>query len=579
MSKDDVAEVKARTSLTELVKRFADVRRVGNRWMAPCPFHQETKPSFSINEEEGFYYCFGCQAAGDVIDFYCRVHGLEFREGLEQLALEAGVELSRSPQATDPKAQQKRQFRRRAVDIYELASGFYRQSLFGQSGSECREYLKGRGLTKETVTAFGLGYAPEGWQNLHDFLRSRKVNIADAVECGLIVKNDRGRLYDRFRGRLMFPIQDLSGKVIAFGGRILISSDREPKYINSSDSAIYKKGEHLFGLNVARRAISVSRSALITEGYMDVLTLHQYGYESACGVLGTALTPDQIRRLTGFCSMVECIFDGDRAGRQAALRSAEMLLSAGLKCRVLILPDGEDVDSLLQEQGTEAFEAVRNDAPDGLEFCMDTIRRDRSPKEIVQWAIQFVNNLSDPELAAFYAPRIMNGLGLSEEALRPALASHSEKRGGKKSSLPKGAPSSMSGQAMRERHLLRFALCFPQYVPLLCERGADRAFATSRGRSLWEKLVDYGPEGVSAYLDEGEKRFFTECRMEREYLAADEQSLLVEVLESLKLMAEQAKRREIQERLRGHAGHDAHDPLDDLRALQQTLGTGRNDGQ
>ncbi|MFW5734247.1 MAG: toprim domain-containing protein, partial [Oceanidesulfovibrio sp.] len=350
-------------------------------------------------------------------------------------------------------------------------------------------------------------------------------------------------------------------------------------YLNSSDSPIYKKGEHLFGLNVARRAISVSRTALITEGYMDVLTLHQYGYDNACGVLGTALTPDQIRRLSGFCSLVECIFDGDRAGRQAALRSSEMLMSAGLKCRVLILPDGEDVDSLLQQQGTEAFEAVRNAAPDGLEYCMDTIRRDRSPKEIVQWAIQFVNNLSDPELAAFYAPRIMNGLGLSEEALRPALASHSEKRGGKKTSLPNGVPAHTSGQAMRERQLLRFALCFPQYVPLLCERGADRAFATSRGRSLWEKLIDFGPEGVSAYLDEGEKRFFTECRMEREHLAADEQSLLDEVLESLKTMAEQAKRREIQERLREHAGHGAHDPMEDLRALQQTLGTGRNDGQ
>lgn len=579
MSKDDVAEVKARTSLLELVKRFTNVRRVGNRWMAPCPFHQETKPSFSINEEEGFYYCFGCQAAGDVIDFYCRVHGLEFREGLEQLALEAGVELSRGPQTTDPKAKEKRQFRRRALDVYELAAGFYRQTLFGPNGEEGREYLKGRGLTKETVTAYGLGYAPEGWQHLHDFLRSRKVDINDAVECGLLVKNDRGRVYDRFRGRLMFPIQDLSGKVIAFGGRILISSDREPKYINSSDSAIYKKGEHLFGLSVARRAISVSRTALLTEGYMDVLTLHQYGYENACGVLGTALTADQVRRLTGFCSEVECIFDGDRAGQQAALRSAEMLLSAGLKCRVLILPEKEDVDSLLQTQGTEAFEAVRQGAPDGLEFCMETIQRDRSPKEIVQWAIQFVNNLSDPELAAFYAPRIMNGLGLSEEALRPALASHSEKRGGKKNRLTKGEPAAISGQAMRERHLLRFALCFPQHVPLLCERGADRAFATSRGRALWEKVIDYGPEGATAYMDEGEKRFFTECRMAREYLAEREEALLEDVLESLKEMAEQAKRQEIQKRLRGQAAHGAYDPMDDLRALQQTLGTGRNDGQ
>jgi DNA primase len=210
---------------------------------------------------------------------------------------------------------------------------------------------------------------------------------------------------------------------------------------------------------------------------------------------------------------------------------------------------------------------------------METIRRDRSPKEIVQWAIQFVNGLSDPELAAFYAPRIMNGLGLSEEALRPALASSREKRGGKKTSLPSGAPTTMSGQVMRERQLLRFALCFPQHVPLLCERGADRAFATDRGRALWEKVIDFGPEGVHEYLDEGEKRFFTECRMEREHLAADENTLLEEVLDSLKVMADQAKRREIQKRLRGHAAHGAQDPIEELRALQQTLGTGRNDGQ
>ena len=421
-SRDAIRAIKERLNITDIVRRYVDLKRNGPRWVAPCPFHQETKPSFSVNEEQGLFYCFGCQASGDIFDFYGRINGLDFRETLEQLAAEAGITLDRGP--VDKKRQeedrQRRSSRQTMLRMYELAAAHFAAALKSPEAEECRAYIQRRGLSPEIVERFGLGWARRDWHSLDLALQRAGYDMRLAAEAGLVGRSDRGSVYDRFRGRLIFPIKNLSNQVIAFGGRIIADED-EAKYINSSDTPIYKKGEHLYGLAQARKGITVKGRALLTEGYMDVLTLHQFGYDNAVGVLGTALTPDQIKRLSGFTSQLTLLFDGDRAGRKAALRSCEMLLTRGLACTVVLMPEGEDIDSLLRTQGVEAFEALQAQAPDGLRFCLDVLRA-LAPRETVEWAKNFLRHVEVPELVSPYVSRLATHLQLSEAELRQGLA-------------------------------------------------------------------------------------------------------------------------------------------------------------
>ncbi|MDR2744742.1 MAG: DNA primase, partial [Desulfovibrio sp.] len=344
---DTVRLIKERLNIVDMVRRYVELKRNGTRWVAPCPFHPETKPSFSVSEERGVFYCFGCQASGDIFTFYSRINGLDFKETLEQLALEAGVNLERSPAAKDrrhaEKSHEHHSVRQRILRMYQAAAAHFAAELKENNGAECRAYIKRRGLSDEMLEHFGLGWAGREWDSLAKKLRRAGFSEQIAVEANLLSRSAKGAVYDRFRGRLIFPIKNLAGQVIAFGGRIIRDED-EAKYINSSDTPVYKKSEHVFGLPQARKNIASIGKALLTEGYMDVVTLHQFGYENAVGVLGTALTPEQVKRISGFTSRVTLLFDGDRAGRKAALRGCEMLLARGLDCSVVVFPEGEDID-------------------------------------------------------------------------------------------------------------------------------------------------------------------------------------------------------------------------------------------
>ncbi|MCG8531865.1 MAG: DNA primase, partial [Desulfovibrionales bacterium] len=523
-----VKEIKARLNIADVARRYMELRHAGGRWMGLCPFHQEKTPSFSINEEEGFYYCFGCQACGDVIDFYCKVNGLEFRDGLQQLAEETGVQLAEYK--PDPRAQEERDFKKQCYTMYEIARNHFQQNLSKHDARECRQYIKGRKLTPEIVEKFELGWAPDAWQSLSDALVSRGFQQKMAAEAGLLSRNDRGRMYDRFRGRFIFPIKNLSGQVIAFGGRIIGKSD-QAKYINSSDSAIYKKGEHLYGLFQARRAISATKSAFLTEGYMDVLTLHQFGYENACGVLGTALTPDQVKRLSGFCSSVDLIFDGDGAGRKAALKSAEMILTKGMKCRVVLLPDGEDIDSFLHDRGVDAFEALLARSPDGLSFCTSTVSM-QAPRDVMAWVTRFLESMDQPELCSFYVSRLASGLGLDEMELRSLVApkrkssrqpqrsgfprnNDSRNFAGAKTNFPKNVQDSTSRPVLAaslEERVLQFLVRYPHHIDTLEEYGAVEVLQSVWAESLWSKIYTYGIDAAE-YLEGKEKVFWIKHRI------------------------------------------------------------------
>ncbi|CCH47759.1 DNA primase [Pseudodesulfovibrio piezophilus] len=518
MDRSAVEAIKAKLSIADIVRRYVDLKPVSGRWMGACPFHQETKPSMSVNDEEGFFYCFGCQASGDVIDFYSRINGLDFRQSLEQLAGEAGIELSHVPH--DPHVAERKARKKRLYDMHEESKKYFQRNLSISTGDIARRYLRNRGLTQEIIEKFCLGFSPADWHGLDNYIQSKGWTSEQGVEGGLLSKNDKGKIYDRFRGRLIFPIQDLSGKVIAFGGRII--TDGEPKYLNSSDTPIYKKGDHLYGLSLARSTMTRTKRAILTEGYMDVISLHQFGYTDSCGVLGTALTSEQVKKLAGFCSRIDLIFDGDGAGRKAALKSSRMILLQGVACKVVLMPEGEDVDSLLQTKGVEGLEVCMNDAPAGLQFCMNTLRTEFAPREIIAWAKSFLAELSDNSLKAYYLPRIADGLGLAEADFRRDTGISSPA----KRTLPRTEQSShhqsdpiqpffqQGKEDKDDSYFLKFPIQYPDYIPALVEKGFERILCTDWAKALWEKLVNVQHGHILGLLNNQEKSFYIKSREE-----------------------------------------------------------------
>lgn len=503
---DVIQAIKSRINLADMARRYVELRSVGSRLVAPCPFHQETKPSFSINEEQGTFYCFGCQASGDLFDFYGRLNGLDFKETLQALAEEAGVQLQ--TYRPNPQARQERSQKRDMLKMHELAAAHFHANLKASHAKVCRDYIEERGITPELQEKFGLGWSMDSWQDLGDSLRRAGFDLNAAVECGLQSKSGSGRTFDRFRNRLMFPIRNLSGQAVAFGGRIIpsLAGEDDAKYINSSDSPIYKKGEHLFGLFQARPSIAVKKNIILTEGYMDVITLHQYGYTQAVGVLGTALTPEQIKRLSGFSSHLELMFDGDGAGRKAAFRSCEMLLTRGLSCKVVLFPDNNDIDSMLRSYGPEAVEELRAKAQDGLAFCISVLRG-MAPRDAVDWARKFLSQVELPELFQRFASELASGLGLSEADLRGGVLDRRQSAAPARNAAP-AMPKGIS----RDREIMTFAVRYPHCLPELQAAGADLYLAAPWAFKLWDKIAQTCSEEAFELLEPGERKFWIRCR-------------------------------------------------------------------
>ncbi len=343
-----------RVDIVQVIESRLDLKKTGREYQACCPFHNEKTPSFTVSPNKQFYHCFGCGAHGSAIGFLMDYENLEFPEAIEELAQTMGLDVPReagSDFRPDP----------RKEDHYSLlqrTDQFYRSQLREHAqAAKAVDYLKQRGLSGEIAASFGLGYAPPGWDSLLRHLGSDHETQTAAVELGLLVRKDDGRLYDRFRDRVMFPIRDRRGRTIGFGGRVF--GDEKPKYMNSPESPVFHKGQELYGLFEARKASQKLDRLLVVEGYMDVLALAQFGFSNAVATLGTATTPEHLERLYRTVQEVVFCFDGDNAGRRAAWRALENTLPVlrdGREARFLFLPEGEDPDSLVREIGSEAFQ-------------------------------------------------------------------------------------------------------------------------------------------------------------------------------------------------------------------------------
>ena len=347
-SDDKLEEVRTRADIVEVIGAHVRLKRAGRNFVGLCPFHNEKTPSFSVNAERGFFHCFGCGAGGTVFNFVMRTEGLSFPEAIESLARRYGVTLPERGAEAGPGAGE----RDAALRANQIAADFFVHVLWKTpDGAAAREYLSARGVAAETVRTFMLGFAPERPANLAGALDRRGL-LAAAVRLGL-VKQDSAGTRDMFRGRLMFPIRDGQGRVLAFGGRVL--DQRMPKYINSPESPLYSKSRNVYGLYEARAAIASADRAIVVEGYLDAIAVWQAGFKETVASLGTALTVDQLRLVGRQTRNVLACFDGDAAGRKASLRALEIFLAAGLLGRGIFIPPGFDPDTFIKERGAQAF--------------------------------------------------------------------------------------------------------------------------------------------------------------------------------------------------------------------------------
>jgi DNA primase len=360
-----IDELMARTDIVEVINARVPLKKAGREYSACCPFHGEKTPSFTVSPTKQFYHCFGCGAHGTALGFLMDYEHLEFPEAVEELAALAGLEVPREASSSTDR-------RPDLFSVLEAAAQFYREQL--KQAPEAIRYLKARGIGGATAALFGIGYAPEAWDALLRRLGPDEAGARRLLAAGMVIERDGGGCYDRFRGRVMFPIRDARGRVIGFGGRVL--GQGEPKYLNSPETALFHKGKELYGLYEARQALRDIPRLMVVEGYMDVVGLREAGIAWAVATLGTATTPEHLERLFRVTEEVVFCFDGDRAGRQAAWRALENTLPVlrdGRQVRFLFLPEGEDPDSLVRKEGAEAFSARLADALPLSEYLHDAL--------------------------------------------------------------------------------------------------------------------------------------------------------------------------------------------------------------
>lgn len=362
-----IDDLLARTDIIDIISECITLKKAGRNHQARCPFHQEKTPSFTASHEKQFYYCFGCGAAGNAISFIMNYHHIDFPKAVEILAQKLGLDV---PRTQDKEAQIRSERLNPLYTLSQQAAEFYQAQYISHSEhDQAKSYLMQRGLTDEVITRFSIGYAPSGWNNLLNHLPNQEDNEKQLEESGLLIRHEtRDNLYDRFRKRIIFPIRDLRGRVIGFGGRSL--GDEKPKYLNSPETPIFHKGRELYGLYEAKQAHREPERLIVVEGYMDVVALAQHGINNAVATLGTATTADHIKKLFQHTSEIVFCFDGDAAGKKAAWRALETTLPAmedGRRARFLFLPQGEDPDSLVFQHGADDFQTRVTQASETLD--------------------------------------------------------------------------------------------------------------------------------------------------------------------------------------------------------------------
>ena len=489
-----VNEIKRRLSIIDLVESYTSVKKTGRGYVGLCPFHDDRNPSMHIDEEKGLFHCFSCGAGGDILGFYMRYNNTTFPEALAELAKRANIPIEK----TAPKTRGARGAGT-LLKINSIVSKYYQKTLESTRGNQARQYLEKRGIPPEVAVEFGLGYAPDGWDSLTKFLTKHKVPLGFAEKVGLLVRRNSGDgFYDRFRGRLMFPIMNVDGKVIGFGGRV-IDGEGEPKYINSPESEVYHKRSSFYGLDKSRDHIRRSRRAIIVEGYMDFLSVYSSGIRNAVATLGTALTRDHVGVLKRYTDRYVVIFDGDESGIKAAVRSLDVFLEEGLLPNVVILPEGTDPDSFISARGKDELLSLIENAPGLLDFYIDnTVREYRSGtltlKRSVKEIADVLAKVNDPIAKNGYAKKAAEKLGVRENELLSLI------RFGKGQAAKPGEGAVSSTQVNHEKTLLSALLKFPELSETVREKDITADISNPEVKAVLEEILINGVHDASALL-------------------------------------------------------------------------------
>jgi DNA primase len=490
-----VTQVLDRCDIVEVIAGYIPLRRAGRNFKALCPFHHEKTPSFVISPDKQIYHCFGCAAGGNVIGFIMHQERLEFPEAVRFLADKAGIIIPE----TSPGGGQTGQLKQEVLKLNSDAAEFFHDNLLKSNDAsvkKARDYLKGRGIRLEDVKQFKLGFALDSWDSLLIFFKDKNVALKTLERAGLINPREKGDgYYDRFRDRIIFPIFDAKSQCIAFGARTMKEDETGAKYINSPDTPAYTKGNNLFGLNLTRHAITKKDFVIVVEGYMDMIIPYQYGIDNIVASLGTALTTEQIRLLRRYTNNVVMLFDADKAGQAAIVRSLDLLIEQEMNVKVAKLATDEDPDSFIRKFGVDEFHKHIQDAQTLFDFKLQWLTQQFDPKNIEQRAVicdqmlVTINKIKNEVVRYGYVRQLAERLGLPEQIVL--------KEGKKFESAPSREktvehPRKPLAQALNavERHLLELLLHDASLIPQVKARLSVSDFEDSRVKAIVEKLFE-----------------------------------------------------------------------------------------
>ena len=509
-----IQEVVARNDITEVIGQYVQLRHRGRTYTGLCPFHNEKTPSFTVYPDTQSFYCFGCGAAGDVINFVRKISNLGYVEAVKQLAGRAGMPM---PEEDD----QESRSRSRLLEINRCAARYFYENLNAKTPEAAmarRYWREKRGLSDAAIRRFGLGYAPEDFVGLLHYLRHRGFTEPELESSGLVKRSAKGNLYDIFRHRVMVPIIDVRGAIIAFGGRVL--DDSKPKYVNSPETLVYHKSETVFALQIAKK--SASRRFVLCEGYMDVISMQQAGIDTAVCACGTALTPEQVRLISEYAEEVILSYDSDEAGQKATLRSLELFRNSPVRVGVLQIPGAKDPDEYIKKYGADRFKALLDGVGNALDFRLGRLRsqydlkQDAQRLEYVKEAVEMLAQRSNPTEQEVYAGRLAEETNISKTAIMAQLADAVKKAGSKRRreqnrarlkegemdqiKVPYGAGRGALGMASAEQRLLAAMLREPGYIDKVSAQLRPEQFLQPQQKELYEAMLRCKEQGVEVSL-------------------------------------------------------------------------------
>jgi DNA primase len=497
-----IDELKDRADLVRLIEPYAPLKKKGANWMACCPFHQEKTPSFSVNPSKGFYKCFGCGKGGNAFTFLMEMEGLNFPEAVQRVAELNGVPLpqpidDRQYEQSKKRKEEKKQLADAIIDLNKIALEFWEAQLSGKSkkARAARQYLKTRGISEEVQKEFHIGFAPDSWDALLNHLTEKGADEKIIEQSGLVALNEeRNSLYDRFRGRIMFPVLDVNGNPVAFGARAM--GDEQPKYLNSPETPAYVKGRHLYGLFQSKAAIRQKKFAILVEGYLDLIALYQFGITNVVASLGTALTPEQAKLLSRSTKQVVINYDGDEAGMKAARKAIDHFIPHDFEVKVLVLPDGKDPDDFIRASGAEAYNAARGHALPFLEFGIAAALKGRNLANAKQKAaaiedvLPLVKAIRNPIQKRASFDQTMNALMVDDPGLRRDLWNETRARADAAEGETKPRRSTRVKVTVAEQQLLELMIHDAELrakVVTLLEPADYEMLATS---AIFQRLID-----------------------------------------------------------------------------------------